>query len=76
MLAGASACFAVLASVLGVIALSDAGSRSVPLLLIGVMFAVGSIGVLLRVRYSDGAVMTAVAVLLGGLWMLSGVIVR
>jgi len=77
VLAGAAAFFALLPLGIAVAALqSTAPSASLLPLGIGLVFAVGSTAVLFRVRYSDGATMTAMLLLVGGLWMFLPRVVR
>jgi general secretion pathway protein G len=73
VLAGAAGSFAAILFTLGVPLVLEAGIRASMPLLIGVLFASGSVTVLLRVRYADGAVMAA---LVAGLWTLSGMVVE
>lgn len=68
--------FAAFPFTLGVVVLFDAGIRAWVPLLVGLSFAGGTAAVLLRVRYSDGTVMTAMAALVAGLWLLSSMVVR
>jgi general secretion pathway protein G len=76
VLAGAAGFFAALPFTLGVVVVFHAGIRAWVPLLVGLSFAGGTVAVLLRVRYSDGTVMTAMAALVAGLWLLSRMVVR
>ena len=77
VLAGAAAFFALLPLGIAVIALRSAGlGASLVPLAISMVFAGGSAAVLLRVRYSDGMTMTAMLLLVGGLWMFMPRVVR
>jgi len=74
VLAGAAGLFSVIAFTLCGFDLLFGGSHAslLPPLGIGVFFALAAAGVLLRVRYSDGAVMVALACLAVLFWTISG----
>ncbi len=74
MLAGAASSIAFLSFALGATA-ADGANAQVALLL-GLVFAGASLGVLLRARYSDSLTMTGFAILAVGIWVLSNSIAR
>jgi hypothetical protein len=69
MLGGAAASIAFLSFALGVTA-ADGVNAQIALLL-GLLFAGASLGVLLRARYSDSLTMAGFVVLALGMWVLS-----
>jgi general secretion pathway protein G len=76
VLAGAASLIATLALSLGCDTVLHGGMRAWWLFGIGLLFAGGAVGVLLRIRFLDGIVITEIGLLAAGLWMLSGMIVR
>jgi general secretion pathway protein G len=75
VLAGAAGFFVAFLFTLGVVVVLDTGIRASALPLIGLPFAGGTVAVSWRIRYSDGAVMAAMAALVAAFWMLSGMVV-